>query len=120
MNSTDRNRAIFDLKHWGYVARKRWQAEPKFVHPIVRMMELGIVTGPTRYEYEYEPDTEFSRINLIVMQLPAKDRAILVAHYIDRKPWRKLCRMMGLEKWWHVGKEVRAAEEKYIQICVTT
>lgn len=120
ISKQDRDRAVFELSHWGKVARQRWLCDRKYIHPIARMMELGIATGPTVYTYEYEPDRDFGRVNLIVMELPMENRAILVAHYIDRKSWRKLCSLMGLEKWWHVGKELREAEAKYLLLSEST
>lgn len=117
LSREQRLEAELDLNHWGGVARRRWRCERGSVHPIARMMELGMAQGPTRYEqYEYEPDDWFRQTNAIVIRLPEADRAVLVAHYIDQKPWRTLCRMMGLPRWWHVGQAVRQAELMYLLV----
>lgn len=109
-----REEARIDLTHWGHVARRRLRAEPRKLHPIAQIMQLGIVSGPTQYVYEYEPDEWFRKVNLVVIQLPEEHKAVLIAHYIDRKPWKLMRRLMALDKWWQVGRVVREAEARYI------
>lgn len=118
LSREDRNDITRDLKHWGYVARKRWRSEPVRTHPIARMMEYGKVAAPKVYslEYDYEPDNWFYGVNQIVMQMAETDRALLVAHYIDGKDWKMLRKMMGLRKWWEVGRELKAAEIRYFRL----
>lgn len=116
LKKEQRLEAETDLSHWGHVARLRWRAQPRQLHPIARMVQFGMVSGPTTYEsfYEYETDGWFLRVNQVVIGMAEADRSVLVAHYIDKKPWKIMCRLMGLDRWWHVGKAVRTAEAKYL------
>lgn len=120
LSKQDRDEVVRDLKHWGYVARRRWRAEPKRQHPLARVEELGRGVGPPVYSptYEFETDQWFLVVNQVVMQLDEEDRAILVAHYMDGKDWKVLRKMMGLRKWWEVGRELKAAESRYF--CLRT
>lgn len=120
LSKEEHDEIVRDLKHWGHVARRRWRAERRQKHPLTRIQELGRGVGPPVYQsgepFEFETDSWFLAVNQTVMQLDEPDRALLVAHYMDGKDWKMLRKMMGLRKWWEVGRELKAAEKRYFSI----
>lgn len=109
-----RKEAENELKHWGYVARKRWRAEPRQKHIIAKMMELGENIPTGYYSYDYEPDAEFKATNEAVMRIPSDHRVALIFQYIDCKPWKRVYKEFGLESMWQMKSLLRRAVNSYV------
>ena len=111
----DKRREVeMDLGYWGQVARRRWRCELKVRHVLDKIGELGIQPGPVRYTYEYEPDAYFRQIQNIVERLEGEHIIVLTLHYIDRKPFRDIRKLMELETWNAVRGTLRQAELMYL------